>query len=229
MAAKNDYIIEEFLTYLRNAPFPCIGAKATVSRSQLKCMVSEHIACPHEDHAILNFIYRFVDTYRRSDQLFHSAAVIFKNPQIWSEEMFDRFMWQRLQNLSDMDARYYGYDRRVNTNPESADFSFSLKSEAFFIIGLHPASSRQSRRFAYPVLVFNPHVQFEQLRQLNRYTPIKNVIRKRDKEYSGSVNPMLTDFGDTTEARQYSGRNYSKDWQCPFKSQHGKFNSNTAA
>ena len=95
------------------------------------------------------------------------------------------------------------------------DYSFSLKEEAFFILGLHPASSRRSRQFKYPALIFNPHAEFEKLRKSDRYTKMKEVVRKRDVEYSGSINPMLADFGEASEVYQYSGMQYNAEWTCP--------------
>ena len=48
-----------------------------------------------------------------------------------------------------------------------------------------------------------------------RYEKMKTIVRKRDIVYSGSVNPMLTDFGEASEVYQYSGRKYDSDWKCP--------------
>ena len=169
----------------------------------------------------------FVDEYRKSKMFYHSAAIIFKAPDFSSEEMYDALMWQRLQALADLDAENYSYDKRVDADPSSAKFSFSIKEEAFYIIGLHANSSRQARQFRYPTLVFNPHSQFEQLRKTARYEPMKNVVRKRDVAYSGSVNPMLEDFGKFSEAYQYSGRLYDDTWQCPLKINHAATENNS--
>lgn len=137
-----------------------------------------------------------------------------------TEAIFETLLWQRLQSLSDLDAAQYPYDDRVSSNPASPSFSFSLKEEAFFIIGMHPASSRQARRFQYPVLVFNPHAQFENLKDTFKYENMKQVIRKRDIAFSGSVNPMLNDHGRSSEIVQYSGTNYIAPIICPLNSQH---------
>ena len=170
--------------------------------------------------AILQFLYDFVDDYRNSKEFYHSAAIIFKGPEFINEEMFDELLWQRLQALADLDAENYSFDKRVNNAPSSPNFSFSIKEEAFYIIGLHANSSRQSRKFRYPTLVFNPHAQFEELRETSKYEIMKNVVRKRDIAYSGSVNPMLEDFGKSSEVYQYSGRKYDDTWQCPLKINH---------
>jgi len=46
---------------------------------------------------------------------------------------------------------------------------------------------------------------------------MKQAIRKRELNLQGSINPMLSDYGNASEARQYSGRVVEKDWRCPFK------------
>ncbi|MBW8359646.1 MAG: YqcI/YcgG family protein [Weeksellaceae bacterium] len=210
-------IIEQYLGHITNGSFPCIAAKAAVAKQQLQCLVVDHMACPKDDATILQFLYDFVDQYRSSATLYHSAAVIFKGPETSTEEDFDQLLWTRLQALYRLDAKNFNYDPRVASDPKSPDFSFSLKEEAFFVIGLHPNSSRPARRFKYPVMTFNPHAQFEQLRDMKKFENMQRVVRKRDLEQSGSVNPMLKDYGEVSEVYQYSGRHYDNQWECPLK------------
>ncbi len=213
-------IVKEYEHFIETKSFACIAAKAALARQQVKCMVVPHMACPSDDHAIIDFLYSFIDNYRSSEELYHSAAIIFQQPSSLNEALFEDLLWQKLQSLSDIDSQHFGYDKRVDMNPSAPEFSFSLKEEAFFIIGLHPTSSRPARQFKYPALVFNPHLQFEQLREANKYQSIKYAVRKRDIAYSGSINPMLTDFGEASEVYQYSGRKYDEQWQCPLKIKH---------
>ncbi len=229
LVANTDHqiIINEFLAFISNQSFPCIGAKAAVTKQQMRCMVAEHLACPKDDQDILHFLYQIVDEVRLSEENFLSASILFQAPEIQSDKMFDELFWQRLQALADLDAKSYGYDPRVQMDPASPFFSFSLKEEAFFIIGLHASSSRLSRQFKYPTLVFNPHVQFEKLRASNRYESMKEIVRKRDITYSGSINPMLDDFGKTSEVYQYSGMKYDENWTCPLKINHGSIKNNS--
>jgi len=226
---ENEAIKQEYLSYINSKYFACVGAKAALAKSQIQCFVADSMACPKDDESILDFLYTFVDDYRTSNELYHSAAVIFKGPGFIDDEEFDKLMWQRLQALSDFDAAHYKYDSRVDNDPSSSVFSFSLKEEALFIIGMHPANSRPVRRFSYPALVFNPHFQFEQLRQSGKYEKMKHVVRKRDFAFSGSINPMLKDFGDASEVFQYSGRKYDDTWQCPLKIKHARTEHNTSA
>ncbi|WP_158827689.1 guanitoxin biosynthesis heme-dependent pre-guanitoxin N-hydroxylase GntA [Mucilaginibacter lacusdianchii] len=216
-SAEQDYIKEEFKAFIDDPSFPCVAAKAALNKDHMKLFVAGHLACPKDDAAILDFIYDFVDNYRKSEAQFHTACVIFPDATGINEATFESFLWMRLQSLSNLDAKRYGYDQRVSSDPQSENFSFSLKEEAFFVIGLHADSSRQARRFNYPVIVFNPHDQFEELRYLERYDKMKNIVRKKDVALSGSINPMLQDFGTASEVYQYSGMKYDSTWQCPFK------------
>lgn len=222
-------IIDDYFTFIKNKTFPCVGAKAALERKQIDCMVAESLDCNDEDDLIIKFLYNFVDRYRANPNLYHSAAIIFKEPEVMSEVMFDQLTWQRLQALSDVDALRYPYDPRVDRNPLSCKFSFSIKSEAFYIVGLHPASSRKARQFRYPTLVFNPHNQFEELRRIDKYTSLQRVIRSRDKLYSGTINPTLTDFGELSEVFQYTGLKYDANWKCPYSSKHAYVNNDTTS
>jgi len=212
--------VEALFHLIDEASFPCIGAKAAMAKRQLQCFVGRDIRSAHDDAAIVEFLYKFVDQFRTGQSALSSAAVIFNNPTDLSEERFDFFLWNRLQAIADIDATYSPYDARVSNDPAANDFSFSMKAEALYVIGLHPASARKARRFSYPTIVFNPHQQFEALRSTGKYESMKQAVRRRDQEYSGSVNPMLVDFGVSSEAIQYSGKQYGDTWTCPFASKH---------
>lgn len=215
---ENEAYIDQYKSFLYRKEYPCVAAKAAIQKQQVRVFVADHMACPKDDRAILDFMYNFVDEYRNSTEFFHSAAVIFKGPEeMPSEEIFESMLFQRLQSLANMGAKEYAYDKRVSSDPSSRDFSFSIKEEAFYIIGLHPKSNRAARQFMYPTIVFNPHQQFEVLRSTQRYDKMKNIVRKLDTAYSGSVNPMLQDFGSSPEVFQYSGRKLDHSWQCPLK------------
>lgn len=221
MKIDDNYIAaNEYSGFIRNKNFPCIGAKTAWAKNQVQCFVAGNMACPLDDEKILEYLYTYIDSYRKTGGIFHSVAIIFTGPVNISEAIFEKLLWQRLQAISNLDSVNYKYDKRVSSDTVSPDFSFSLKEEAFFIIGMHPGSSRPSRRFKYPALVFNPHEQFELMKTTNKYEMMKQSVRKRDMIFSGSVNPMLNDHGKKTEVLQYSGKNYSGPMQCPLKINH---------
>ena len=136
----------------------------------------------------------------------------------WNGETdYEHGLWQRLQSLSDKD-QWLGQrlDPRVAHDPEDPHFAMSFGGEAFFVVGLYPAASRPARRFRVPAMVFNLHDQFEQLRALGSYDPMRAAIIDRDVALAGSPNPMLAPHGNVSAARQYSGRVVGADWECPF-------------
>ena len=134
------------------------------------------------------------------------------------ELAFERTLWAQLQRLHEQDV--YGWDPAVSPDPAAKEFSFSFAGRAFYLIGMHPDASRPARRFPAPAIVFNLHEQFEALRASGRYEKMRDVIRGRDVKQTGSVNPMMADFGNRSEAVQYSGRNVEGVFRCPFHAKH---------
>ena len=134
-----------------------------------------------------------------------------------SEAHFERLLWGHLQQMHEIDVEFFGWDPTVSPDPEDNQFSFSIGGRAYFVAGLNPRASRKARRFPHAALVFNLHQQFERLRERGKFEMIKNMIRARDMAFQGSINPVLEDFGVSSEARQYSGRAVEDNWRCPFR------------
>ena len=200
------------------AAFPCVGAKAALARGTLETLGCRSMASAWDDVRIHDRLLAFAKNYRADPRLFRSFAVIFDGPDDLEEAEFERLLWQRVQSLSDKDVwRGQSYDAAVSPDPDSPHFSLSFGGEAFFVVGLHPRSSRIARQFERPVMVFNLHDQFETLRQQGRYETMREKILVRDEALAGSRNPMLARHGDSSEARQYSGRAVDATWQCPFQ------------
>lgn len=199
------------------ATFPCVGAKAALAKGTLHVLACNRIDSGWDDLRIHDGLMRFAEAYREEPALFRSFAVIFEGPGDLSEIDFEAQLWKRAQSISDKDVwRGQRYDETVSHDPESPHFSLSFGGEAFFIVGLHPNASRPARRFPRPAMVFNLHDQFETLRAQNKYENMREKIMVRDEALAGTRNPMLSRHGETSEARQYSGRAVDDDWKCPF-------------
>ena len=206
-----------FRSFLADPAFPCLGAKSALSHDNIEITVAADFLSGADDGRIYRDLLEFVRGYERQPTVFCSFVVVFEGPRNLDEAEFEHHLWARLQSLSDRDASLgFPYDSRVAADPESPEFSLSIGSEAFFVVGLHPHSSRKARRFEAPALVFNPHDQFERLRADGRYDRLRSAIAHRDAVYSGSVNPMLATHGERSEASQYSGRAVDETWVCPF-------------
>jgi FPC/CPF motif-containing protein YcgG len=194
-----------------------VGAKSALGRGTLKTLACRSIASAWDDLRIHEELRRWAASYRRRPGLFRSLAVIFEGPSDLDETAFEQAMWERIQSVTDKDVwRGLPADQRVSSNPGDPHFSLSFGGEAFFVVGLHPRASRPARRFDHPVMVFNLHDQFATLRAEGRYEQLRQSILERDRQLAGSINPMLARHGETSEARQYSGRQIDGDWVCPF-------------
>ena len=198
--------------------FPCVGAKSALARDNLKVIAGHSLDSNWDDLAIHRALLAWAREYRDSTEGLRSLAVIFDGPLDLSETEFENLLWARIQSLADKDAWLgQNYDARVSADPKDPHFSLSFGGEAFFVIGLHPNASRPARRFSHPMLVFNLHDQFEQRREQGTYEKMRETILARDEKLAGDINPMLATYGESSEARQYSGRQVAEDWQCPFQ------------
>ena len=208
---------ERLKAHIADSAFPCVGAKAALARGGIDVFVAQSITSAWDDLPIHRSLLEFVRDYQRDRKLFRSFAVVFADDEGLSEADFEHHLWTRVQSLSDKDV-WLGqdYDPRVSSDPANPHFALSFAGEAFFMVGLHPNASRDARRFERPVIVFNLRDQFEQLRADGRYEKMRATIIERDVALQGTINPMLARHGESSEARQYSGRAVDGDWQCPF-------------
>lgn len=206
-----------FINFINDKAFPCVGAKAALNRDGMRFVVARDFRSAWDDLRILPGLHDLARRYRSDPQMFQSFVVLFEGGAPESEEEYERLLWSRLQSLSDKDD-WLGQrpDPRVEHDPDDPHFAMSFGGEAFFVVGLHPRSSRPARRFTSPAMIFNLHDQFEQLRDSGKYDSMRSTIVRRDIELAGSVNPMLASHGSISSARQYSGRAVEPDWQCPY-------------
>jgi FPC/CPF motif-containing protein YcgG len=167
---------------------------------------------------ILKDIESYIDNYDFKSKTFESLLISFEKSQFDTEKEFENALWIFLQRLHDQDDKEW--DGNVSKDPNHPDFSFSIKGRAFYIVGMHPQSSRLARRSPVCTLAFNLHWQFEKMREMGIFQSVKKRIRKRDTALQGSINPVLEDFGNDTETKQYSGRKVENTWKCPFHNKH---------
>ena len=218
VSAINHPLASAFQTFVRDPLFPCVGAKAALSKEQMTFVIARDITSAWDDLEIHAQVRALVDLYRQNRAPFRSLAVIFEDNTVPDELAFEQYLWERLQSLSDKDV-WLGQERdaRVAHDPKHPEFSLSFGGEAFFIVGLHPQASRPARRFIRPTMIFNLHDQFELLRETNQYEKLRASILDRDIKIAGNINPMLAKHGEVSAARQYSGRAVESGWKCPYQ------------
>src|SRR4051812_28311399 len=203
-----------FREFVLRPEFPCLGAKAAFNSDSQTLRVFPRLADDESTRALAAELYHFVRT--ASQHEFATFVAIFEHPRATDEIEFENLVWKQLRRLHQLDAGRFAWDQNVAADPADPHFSFSFGGRALYVIGMHANSSREARRFPWPVLVFNPHEQFERLRANGKWKHMQESIRQRDRQLQGSINPMLSDFGERSEARQYSGRPVEENWRAPF-------------
>ena len=213
---RTAFVHDGFRALILNEHFSCVAAKSAVRQGNYAFGLYDELASTPSCAGLARDLFAFVHASAAPAPEFRTFVASFDGPLPPDEAAFERLLWGTLQHLHDLDAAHHEWDRRSNSDAADAEFSFSFAGTAFFVVGLHAASSRTTRRFAWPTLVFNPHHQFDHLRETGRYPRFQQVIRRAERSLQGDINPMLSDFGSRSEASQYSGRQVDDEWRCPF-------------
>lgn len=209
-------IEQEFKEFIIDKNHPCIMANTVFAMNDYELYIHDKLGSKGTAKKLLEELRAYLEDYDFSDNKFKTFIAVFPESEVASEVEFENLLWRQLQFIHDVDSDQW--DPRVSNDPENSRFSFSIGGRAFYVIGMHPKSSRMARRAPYTTLVFNLHWQFEKLREMGAYQKVRDKIRERDAALQGDINPVLADFGDSSEARQYSGRNVGEAWKCPFHS-----------
>jgi hypothetical protein len=210
----NRNAIADCCEVIRSRKFSCAGAKAALAGDALEFVLARDLRSGADDTRIVEALHAF---HSADTGDYKSLAILFPQTPALSEQKFERFLWQRLQALHVIDHERHPWDPAVSDDPASASFGFSVGEQAFYVVGMHPAASRMSRRMPFAVLAFNTHAQFRRLRANGKFARMQSATRARDIALQGSPNPMLADHGVKSEARQYSGRALAEQWVCPFQ------------
>ena len=203
--------------FIGDAAFPCVGAKSALNKGRMRFAEYSSLTNPSDAISLCASLREFSAEFPDPGTLPVSFIAMFRHA-VPDEKTFEAALWSHLQLMHEHDRLNFKWDTSVDSDPASNDFSFSVGGRAFFVVGLHQTATRVSRRAPFPCLVFNFHSQFEVLKSSGKYQSMQAVIRARDIELHGSVNPVLQRFGAASEARQYSGRAVADDWRCPFSS-----------
>lgn len=200
--------------------YPCVGAKSVFNRDRVRLLVLDRLADPGETGRLHRELVRFMAGHPREvgtaagNPRLASFVAAFREPVPATEADFEDLLWRQLALLHELDGA--DWDEQVSPDPAHPHFGFSVAGRACFVIGMHPGASRLARRSPLPVLVFNLHSQFEQLRVSGRYDRLRDTVRRRDAALQGDINPMVADHGVRSEARQYSGRQVPDGWLPPY-------------
>lgn len=205
----------EFRAFVEEPVFPCLAAKGLVRQRGYTLGVYGKIGSSSATDVLAADLTRFVDETPADGSSFAAFVAVFRGRPPATEDLFEQVLWAQLSELHGADQSSE-WDPSVSSNTDDPHFAFSFSRRAFFVVGLHPRSSRLARQFSRTALVFNPHAQFDRLRKEGRFERLRSAIRERDLALQQEPNAALADFGARSEAQQYSGRAAEPDWRCPF-------------
>jgi len=219
-SALTELVHDAFRGLVSSRHFSCVGAKSAIGHGQYRFGLYGSLGTEASAADLAPHLRAFADAYATWDGRFACYLATFTGPTAIDAAVFEQLLWRQLQQLHHADTATW--DPRASRDPEDASFAFSFAGRAFFVIGLHAASERVTRRFAWPTLVFNPHEQFDRLREDGKFEAFRDRVRDRERTLQGSVLGSLADFGEASEARQYAGRSVGPGWRCPFQGKSGR-------
>jgi FPC/CPF motif-containing protein YcgG len=205
----------EFRSFVEQPVFPCLAGKGLVRQRGYALGVYGKLGSESATTELARDLGSFAEEVQLDGPAFVAFVAVFRGRPPATENFFEEALWTQLQRLHDVDGSS-DWDPAVSSSPEDPKFGFSFAKRAFFVVGLHPGSARLARRFSRSALVFNPHAQFDRLREEGRFDRLKSAIRERDLALQQEPNKSLADFGARSEAQQYSGKAAEPGWKCPF-------------
>ena len=216
---ENHHLSSDFGNFILQDGYPCVGAQAAVNGGTFAIGDFGSMENPDTAKNLAYGLSEYLMDMSDSPSGFLSYIAIFPESGFADELRFETALWDLLKKLHDEDRKHSIWCPEIPKDPAENDFSFCFGEQGFFIVGLHPGSSRKARRFKHPAIAFNLQGQFDALREKGRFDVMRNAIREREIGFQGSINPMLADYGKGGQASQYSGRNVGRDWKCPFSVQ----------
>ena len=159
--------------------FSCVGAKAALNSGQYLLGAYGSMTDSASLAGLARDLYLFTQEQTRVGSDFTTFAACFSGQTAADEQEFEAHLWDVLQSLYDVDRLYNLPDAGVAEDPAAENFGFRLAGRGFFVIGLHPASSRLARQFPWPTPVFNTHYQFDHLKADGRSGKMQAAIRAR--------------------------------------------------
>lgn len=209
-----DSVRKRYADFILKENHPCIMAKSLFRMEKYNLNIYDDITESVSLIQLVADVKKYIQQYDFEGTAFESFLAVFPNNYYPDEISFEAALWKALQTIHDLDDS--DWDPTVSDDPDNTQFSFSVGGKGFYIVGLHPESSRIARQAPFTTIVFNLHHQFEKLREMGTYHVVRDTIRKNDQQLQGSINPVLRDHGTDTETKQYSGRQVEDNWKCPF-------------
>lgn len=205
-------MVADGLPLLREAEYPCLGARSAVQHGTAVHRSFSSLHDPSQLDALAEGLRAFGDGAGHEGEP-RSFIALFPSDSDADEEQFERSLWRLLLELHSRDAQAWPSDApRI---PGARDFRFYFHGRPWFVVGMSPTLERASRHSPFPAFAFNPSAMFDHLRDSGQYERFAATVRSRDSRYSGAVYDSPLRHPELGDAPQYAGREFSATWQCP--------------
>ncbi|MGN7611401.1 guanitoxin biosynthesis heme-dependent pre-guanitoxin N-hydroxylase GntA [Magnetococcales bacterium HHB-1] len=211
------HVHHQFRSLVESSPFPCVAGQSTIKNRAFWHGIYQHMQSEEDARWLCHDLFDYIQIRDHLPGRFSTFIATFLEPEIASETVFEDLLWQLLQRLHALDVPHHAWSSTASSDTKDPNFGFSIAEQAFFIVGLNPASSRLSRRFSWPTLVFNSHDVFIEMENSGEIVRFQKPIRKRDLKLQGNLNPNLEGSEELSRAREFSGRAVPKNWRCPLR------------
>jgi FPC/CPF motif-containing protein YcgG len=222
MNLKTRDCLQDIKDHLLRPNYPCIAAVSSFLKGDFLLREYKNFGAGECAASFAEDLLHFKSEQKRLNSDYYSFWAAFPDSTTTSESQFEELLWNELSALHHYEYNKNGTlpkaDPKFSSRPSDKNFCFSLGGSAFFVVGMHPLSSRKARDFPYPVLVFNLYDQFQKLISLGTFDSMVQVNRKREMLFEGSLNPMVIKYAQDYETIQFSGKYNHDEWKCPFKS-----------
>jgi FPC/CPF motif-containing protein YcgG len=214
---RREQIFRDMENLISQKHYPCIAAVQSFQKKEFGFGVYPNFGSGVASLQLGRDLLAFKAEQQKSHSPLLSFWALFPDEtRSFNDTDFENSLWNELSALHSHPEFEAPWDSNFSSNPDDPNFCFSFAGHAFFVVGLHRNSPRQSRQFPYPALIFNLYEQFVDLMKTGRYQPMVDINRKRELKFQGSINPMVENYGDSWEAIQFSGKENSSQWKCPF-------------
>lgn len=148
-------LVRRFQHNMLDKLFPAPAEQVMPYRKYTRYFVADQISSSKNDKEILLFLYSVIEESKSSRQNAYNAVVLFKGPDIQTEDEFEYFLRERLRALVELDSWHFSMGACITGEYPYSDFRINLKAENLNITGLHGLSTRKTRRFPFPAVVFS--------------------------------------------------------------------------
>ncbi len=148
---------DQFKKFIIEDDHPCIMSQTIFSSENYELNTYTGLGSATAASRILEDLKVYLETYDFSTNEFFSFIAVFDDASDYSEKDFESLLWEQLQQIHNLDDE--NWDKTVSSDPKKKSFSFSVLGTAFYIVGMHPNSSRNARKSPGPMFETNSKVK----------------------------------------------------------------------